>query len=83
MDQRVCQRVIDIQQDIFAIGQQKKIRDVFALRGQHRRVDETCIDPPDIIGDKTLQEIAGVGAGNAQYAAKVHGVWSLMVCLVI
>ena len=73
------QRAVDIQQNRpLRPGGKEEIGDILALRGQQGRIDQPLVQLADVVGDKALQELAGVGAGQAVDAAR-HRLCSISV----
>ncbi len=69
LGQHIRLRRVRIEQHVVALRLEEEISQVFALRRQHRGIDQPRVEPSDIIGDKPLQEHAGVAAAEAQDAA--------------
>ena len=70
--QHIAKAFIHVQQNVFAIGDQKEIGHIFALRRQQGGIDRALVQFADVIGHDSLQKVAGVGAGEAQNAARGH-----------
>ena len=59
-----------VQQKIAIVGDDEEIELVFALRRQQGGIDRALVQFADVIGHDSLQKVAGVGAGEAQNAAR-------------
>ena len=60
---------LDVDEDVGAVGDEEEVEEILALRREQRGIDRAVVEPVHVVGDEPLEEVAGIGPGDAQHGA--------------